>query len=456
MPKCIDHLRQQRSSFQPFRPLLTLPCAGLVLLVVSTSAQTQPAAAPAPAPSQTSSSPSDVLSPSQTSNAGSASPVADTSAGKFTVQTVHGEVKEEQLKQLLMGKPLYLRNGYQDNSLDFDEYGKLVSHSPRGSYTLSQIQINKVKLTKHKLELQGDRYALHFLGAAPFDDPTAATDRVKITPKKKSVHISIEREEVEKPKKEKKEKKEKESRKQHNKESAETQNEHASLQARPADPVPQSLDSRVSKHDSGDKKKAASEAQSTQLLLNALDAVFAPGIDQRMISAMPDFWKLYYQAAAAKVDYKPADPGIYRQNDVDQKAKLISVIDPPSNEMAQKNGIAGIALYHAIVGSDGKVDDVVASRPIGFGLDENAEQSIRKAVFQPAVKGGKPVPVMLDLVVSFRIYSKRTSQPAPTEEASDKASQPSLPGPYTLQDEKDRAAAQPQTQTAAPQPAPQQ
>ena len=130
-----------------------------------------------------------------------------------------------------------------------------------------------------------------------------------------------------------------------------------------------------------------------------------------MVAAMPDFWRNYYQAAAEKVDYKPTDPGVFPAGVVDQKAKLVSVLDPPSNELAQANGVAGIAMYHAVVGSDGKVEEVVAGRPIGFGLDESAEQSIRKAVFQPAVKDGKPVPVALDLVVSFRIYSKRTSEP---------------------------------------------
>ena len=75
-----------------------------------------------------------------------------------------------------------------------------LSHSPQGSYTLSQIQINKVKLSKKKVELIGDRYALHFLGAASYDDPTSATDRVKINPKKKAVRISFDREEVEKSK----------------------------------------------------------------------------------------------------------------------------------------------------------------------------------------------------------------------------------------------------------------
>ena len=74
-----------------------------------------------------------------------------------------------------------------------------------------------------------------------------------------------------------------------------------------------------------------------------------------MIAAMPDFWKLYYKAAAANTDYKSHGSRRLRQSDVDQKAKLLSTIDPPSNDLAQSNGVAGLAMYHAVVGSDGKV-----------------------------------------------------------------------------------------------------
>jgi hypothetical protein len=48
-----------------------------------------------------------------------------------------------------------------------------------GSYTLSGVQIDKVRLTKHKVELEGARYALHFLGALPYEerrqDPSSAS-----------------------------------------------------------------------------------------------------------------------------------------------------------------------------------------------------------------------------------------------------------------------------------------
>jgi outer membrane biosynthesis protein TonB len=366
-------------------------------------------------------------------------------AGAFSLPTTAGEFKEDQLKQLLIGKTLYLRDGYQENSLEFDEFGRLTGHSTQGSFTLSQIQINKLKLSKHKLELQGDRYGLHFLGAAAYEDPTKATDRVKITPKKKSVRISFLREQVEKPKKEKKLK--------HKANSVDQPEIEETADSTPqtVDPKPKILEHPRAESDKG-PAKTTSPTHASQLLLTALDHVFSIGIDERMIAAMPDFWRLYYQATAAKADTRPTDPVVLHQNAVDLKAKLVSAIDPPSNEYAQANGIAGMALYHALIGSDGKVQQVIVGRPIGFGLDENAERIIRVASFQPALKEGKPVPVRLDLIVSFRIYSKRTSQ-FTTRQADDKPA--SLPGPYTLKflnaETQQPEAASQQAQPATPQ-----
>ena len=189
-----------------------------------------------------------------------------------------------------------------------------------------------------------------------------------------------------------------------------------------------------------------SQAHANRLLRDALDAIFAPGLDERMMAAMPDFWKLYYQAVANKADYRPADPSILRQNTVDEKAHLLTAFEPDSNEFAQSAGVAGMALYHTVIGADGKPGEIAVARPIGFGLDENAVASIRKAKFSPAVKGGQPVPVMLDLVVQFRIFSKRTAAvPTPDPAEKDKPAEPKLPGPYSVPHP--AAQAQPQTQT---------
>jgi outer membrane biosynthesis protein TonB len=383
------------------------------------------------------------------------SPAASPSAPPHISAPVSGhglepaEITEDEIKSLLVGKQLFLRGGYLDNDLGYNEHGVLVSHSPQGSYTLSAIQIDKVHLAKHKLELEGERYGLHFLGALPYEDPTAAVDRVNITPKKKLVKIAIDREFVVKPK----EKKEKTEKGKPAPKAATAQTPVAAptptTDSTPAPPVPSTESTDATEAQAATQAEIAaasaaerpadaksvttttSQAHSNQLLRDALDNVFAQPFDTRMMESMPGFWKLYYAAAAAKTDYKPADPAVLRQSEVDKKARLTSTFEPQSNEYAQDHGVAGICLYHVVIGADGKPGEIAVARPIGFGLDENAVDSIRKATFEPAIKNGNPVPVMLDLVVEFRIYSKRTAVTG--NPAQQPASSPSLPGPYSAQ-----------------------
>jgi TonB family protein len=336
-----------------------------------------------------------------------------------------GGITEDEVKQLLVGKSLYIRGGYLDNSLSFDEHGRLIGHSLQGSYALSLVEINKVRLTKRKVDLEGIRYGLHFLGALPYEDPTKAADKVRITPKKKMLKISIDRELVVKPKKKKKAMQASLDRL--------AKAAAAQGQADNTDQIKAAV-AAATEAEAADPRSVTttfSPAHATRLLKLALDRVFAQGLDARMIASMPDFWKLYYRAVAARTDYLPSDSGVLRQNAVDQPAKLLSTFEPPSNEFAQSTGVAGMALYHAVIGPDGKPGEIVVARPIGFGLDENAVDAIRKASFEPAVKDGKPVPVVLDLVVQFRIYSKRTAVAA-KDLPKETPAGPLLPGPYTL------------------------
>ncbi len=335
-------------------------------------------------------------------------------------------IREDELKQQLQGKTFYLRGGYLENELHFDRQGNLEGNSPRASYTLSMVQIDRVSLSKHKLQLVGIRYGVHFLGGGPTEDAIAATDKVRITPKKKVLRITIDRLEVVGKKKSK-------GLKGDGKGTPPAKN---TLQ--PLDPN-QSLAQSAAAGESAkmanpDEPIAVTQAQANQFLKEALDHVFSQGLDDRMIKSLPDFWRIYYQAGAAKSNFKPADPSVLRQNAVDQKARLLTNFEPPSNDFAQAAGVAGVAQYHVVVGADGKPGEIAVGRPIGFGLDENAVASIRNASFQPAIKDGKPVPVLLDLLVQFRIYSKRTGVTGSAEGAGATLAEPEappLPGPYS-------------------------
>lgn len=441
------------STGAPRRKVATVCCGALAVAMSVALAAQEPAQAPSPAPdaaaqpAKPSPEAAQLPAPEAASPAVAPQPSPQEAPEKATVPAATaakavesvapaetGNITEEELKQRLVGKALYLRGGYLENSLSFDENGRLIGHSPQGSYTLSGLQIERVRLTKHKVELEGARYGLHFLGQLAYEDATSAVDRVKITPKKKVVKITIDREIVVTPKKKKEGAKAKRKFWSKGEEAAEAAPAEPPEQSE-ADQLKASIAAAPAAERPADAKSVTtttSAAHAAQVLRDALDFIFAQGLDDRMMAAMPDFWKLYYQAAAAKTDYRPKDTSVMRQNTVDKKARLTSTFEPPSNEFAQANGVAGMALYHTVIGADGKPGEIAVGRPIGFGLDENAVESIRKASFEPAVKDGKPVPVLLDLVVQFRIYSNRTSVVSKPD-ASNKPDGPQLPGPYTVQ-----------------------
>ena len=428
-------------------PVLLLPLF-LLVPVVSGDAlpllQENPSSSQQAAPAQPAQNP-----PAQ---AQAATPEPATPAAEFA------PITEADLQRRLIGKPLYLRGGWLGDSLTFTEHGDPVGHPATGSYTLSAIQIDKVHLTKHRVEFEGSRYALHFLGALPYEDSANAVDRIRITPKKKTLKITIDREIILKSKKASKAEKATEKAKKKTAAApagqavASSESDAippAANAATPAQPAPAESAADLEPDKAGEAPAAdqasvtttVSPAHAAQILHQALDKIFATGLDEGMRARMPEFWQLYYQAQAAGVDYRPKDPGVLRSSAVDQQAKLLAFVAPASNDYAQASGIAGPALYRVVVSSDGNPQQIAVERPIGFGLDENAVAALRKATFQPAIKGGQPVAEALDLTVVFRIYSQRTSQSSndaaaqnPAETATPVAAptvKPALPGPYS-------------------------
>ncbi len=52
---------------------------------------------------------------------------------------------------------------------------------------------------------------------------------------------------------------------------------------------------------------------------------------------------------------------------------------------------------------DGTVDILRVIRSLGFGLDENAIQALKKWKFRPGMRNGAPVDVALNIEVNFNL-----------------------------------------------------
>ena len=96
--------------------------------------------------------------------------------------------------------------------------------------------------------------------------------------------------------------------------------------------------------------------------------------------------------------------GLFRVGGGVSAPRALDTPDPEYSEEARKAKYQGTCVLWLIVGSDGKPRDVKVARALGMGLDEKAIEAVRNWRFQPAMKDGHPVPVMINVEVNFRLY----------------------------------------------------
>ena len=83
--------------------------------------------------------------------------------------------------------------------------------------------------------------------------------------------------------------------------------------------------------------------------------------------------------------------------------RVIFQPDPEYSEEARKAKQQGEVLISLVVDEHGKPIKVKVIRPLGMGLDEKAMEAVSRWTFKPGMKDGKPVPVMAQVAVSFRL-----------------------------------------------------
>jgi protein TonB len=89
---------------------------------------------------------------------------------------------------------------------------------------------------------------------------------------------------------------------------------------------------------------------------------------------------------------------------VEQKARLLSKPEPQYTEEARRNQVSGTVVLRAVFSSSGEVVQIRALRTLPFGLTERAIAAARQIQFVPALKGGQPVSVSMQLEYNFNLY----------------------------------------------------
>jgi periplasmic protein TonB len=78
--------------------------------------------------------------------------------------------------------------------------------------------------------------------------------------------------------------------------------------------------------------------------------------------------------------------------------------EPQYSERAREAKYQGTDVLSIIVEPDGSVADIQVVRPLGLGLDEEAVKTVSTWKFKPGMRNGHPVPVRVDIEVTFRLF----------------------------------------------------
>jgi len=89
---------------------------------------------------------------------------------------------------------------------------------------------------------------------------------------------------------------------------------------------------------------------------------------------------------------------------VEQRARVLFKPEPTYTEDARKNQVVGTVMLRVVFASNGDVVQIRAVHTLPFGLTERAIAAARQIKFVPAVKGGHPVSVFMQLEYNFNLY----------------------------------------------------
>jgi TonB family protein len=104
--------------------------------------------------------------------------------------------------------------------------------------------------------------------------------------------------------------------------------------------------------------------------------------------------------ALISVVYGQADSGVAPKLTA---PKVIHRQEPTYPAEALKAGIQGSVLFELVVDERGLPTEIHLVSPLGYGLDERAQEAIAKWRFQPGLKNGSPIKVPANIAINFRL-----------------------------------------------------
>jgi TonB family protein len=136
---------------------------------------------------------------------------------------------------------------------------------------------------------------------------------------------------------------------------------------------------------------------------------YSASMEMRRGDAVVDFVS---SATAAVREPRELPPGVFRVGGEVKAPTVISRAEPMYSEDARKARVSGIVILECVIDSTGAVRDVIVLKDLPYGLGEAATTAVKQWRFKPGTIEGKPVDVVFNLTVNFRL-DKSVPPPPP-------------------------------------------
>ena len=137
----------------------------------------------------------------------------------------------------------------------------------------------------------------------------------------------------------------------------------------------------------------------------AINAVFLPP-GESMLDIVPPFWQAYFAKREGKTMASEAPKQtvyVVKTGEITPPTVTFGP-DPDYSREAREAKYMGSLLIALVVSPTGKPTDLQIQKPLGLGLDEKGVAAVETWKFEPALKDGKPVPVRVQIQVTFKLY----------------------------------------------------
>jgi TonB family protein len=110
---------------------------------------------------------------------------------------------------------------------------------------------------------------------------------------------------------------------------------------------------------------------------------------------------------AGRIAFAAADDAeIYRPGPGVSAPKTIRKVDPRYTQQARRALVQGTVVLEVVVDERGLPERISTISPIGFGLDDRAQEAVSQWLFKPGRKDGKPVKTITTVTVDFRLFHR--------------------------------------------------